>query len=157
MMRIEEEHGRRVHRVLGGRQRVGDLVVTGRRLLLAERWFPEPDAEGADSPFIETPGPDEVMMVEDLETPAVMGRPLPQAVRDDLEAVARCKPFTDEMRRDWRVESAFGIGRLHPRAGWIHTFAPPGHPNPFADHWLPEATAWHIEKLLAGPRPDGRP
>ena len=43
----------------------------------AQRWLPEPD-DGADGPFVETPGPDEVM-VEDLETlEAVMGRPLPQ-------------------------------------------------------------------------------
>ena len=123
----------------------------------AQRWLPEPDEAGADGPFVETPGPDEVM-VEDLDTlEAVMGRPLPQAVRDDLAAAARCKPFTDEMRKDWQVESAFGIARLHQVAGWIDTFAPPGHPNPFADHWLPEATAWHLEKLLAGPGPDGRP
>jgi hypothetical protein len=123
----------------------------------AQRWFPEPDEEGADGPFVETPGP-EVVTVEDLDTlEAVMGRPLPQAVRDDLDAAARCDPFTDERRRDWRVESAVGIARLHPVAGWIETFAPPGHPNPFADHWLPEATAWHLEKLVPGPRPDGRP
>lgn len=136
---------------------MGDLVVTGRRLLLAERWFPEPDAKGADSPFTEKPGPDEVMMVEDLETLAVMGRPLPQRFATTSKRWRGANPSPTRCAGTWRVESAFGIARLHPRAGWIHTFAPPGHPNPFADHWLPEATAWHIEKLLAGPRPDGRP
>lgn len=124
----------------------------------AQRWFPEPDEEGAGGPFIETPGPDEVM-VENLETlEAVMGRPLPPVVRNDLDAEARCNPFTDEMCRHSRVGSAFGIARLHPVLGWIDTFAPPGHPDPFAENWLPEATAWHLEKLLAGEqRPDGRP
>lgn len=39
-------------------------------------------------------------MVEDLDTlEAVMGRPLPQAMRDDLDAAARCNPVTDEMRQ----------------------------------------------------------
>lgn len=116
----------------------------------AQRWVPEPDEEEADGPPIETPGPD-VVMVEDLETlEAVIGRPLAQHVRDALAAESRCYPFTTEMRRDWRVESAFGITRLHPVAGWIETFAPPGHPDPFADHSLPEATAWNLERHLAG-------
>lgn len=115
---------------------------------LAQRWFPDGDDDGACGPFIETPGP-ELGTVEDLDTlEAVMGRALPGQVREELELEALRYPFTDEMRRDWRVESAIGITRLHPVAGWIDTFAPPGHPNPFADHWLPEAVAWSLEKLL---------
>lgn len=123
---------------------------------LAQRFFPEPDEDGSEGPFIETPGPEEVL-VEDLETlEAVMGRPVPEPVRSLLEDAARCQPFTDEMRKDWRVESAFGIDRLHPVAGWIDSFAPPGHPNPFADHWLPEAVAWSLDKLAAeGQPPEG--
>ena len=123
---------------------------------LAQRFFPEPDEEGAEGPFIEPPSPEEVL-VEDLETlEAVMGRTVPEPVRSLLEEAARHRPFTDEMRHDWRVESAFGIDRFHAVAGWIDTFAPPGHPDPFADHWLPEAVAWSLEKLTAeDQRPEG--
>ncbi len=49
-----------------------------------------------------------------------------------------------------------GITRLHPVAGWIETFAPPGHPDPFADRWMPEAVAWSLDKLSAeAKRPEG--
>ncbi len=104
----------------------------------ADRWFPEGDDEEADGPFVDTPGP-ELVMVEDLETlEAVMGRPIPGNVRDQLESVSEAYPFTPEMRAAWRVESAFGITRMHPSGEWIETFAPPGHPSPFDIEWLPE-------------------
>ena len=124
----------------------------------AQRWLPDPGEDNFDGPFIETPGPD-VVTVEDLTTlEAVMGRPLPGPARHNLEAEARSQPFTDEKRRAWCAESAAGITRWHPVAGWIDTLAPPGHPDPFADHWLPEAEAWYLDKLLAGEsEPEGRP
>lgn len=113
----------------------------------AQRWFPDGDDEGADGPFIETPGP-EVVTVENLEVlEEVMGRSLPGPVREQLELEAHRDPFTDEMRTAWTVESAFAITRLHPDLGWIETFAPPGHPQPLGDQWLPEHVAWCLDKL----------
>ncbi len=99
---------------------------------MADRWFPDGDDEGANGPFVESPGP-EMVLVEDLDTlEAVMGRPIPVHIRDELIAESRCDPFTAEMREAWREESAFGITRLHRSGEWIETLAPPGHPDPFA-------------------------
>lgn len=91
-----------------------------------------------------------MVLVEDLDTlEAVMGRPLPAHIRDELIAESQCCPFTLEMRAAWREESAFGITRLHPSGEWIATLAPPGHPDPFAYRWLPEwlpagVGPWHL-------------
>lgn len=115
----------------------------------AQRWDTDEGEPGYGGPLIETPGPD-LVMVEDLDTlEAVMGRPLPGPVRVELEADAVRDPVTDEMRAAWRPESAIGICRLHPVAGWIDTFAPPGHPSPFDDQWLPEAEAWYLDEVLS--------
>lgn len=104
----------------------------------AQRWFPEDDEDGAEGPFIESPGP-EIALVEDLVTlEAVMGRPLPSDARAQLQEVNEQFPFTDEMRASWRECVAFAITRLHPSGEWIETFAPPGDPNHFAYRWLPE-------------------
>lgn len=63
----------------------------------AQRWFPDDD-DDSDGPFVETPGP-EVVLVEDLATlEEIMGRELPDEARNALDASSQAHPFTNAMR-----------------------------------------------------------
>jgi len=97
-----------------------------------------------------------MVLVEDLDTlEAVMGRPLPAHIRDELIAESRCYPFTPGMREAWREESAFGITETAPERRVDRDLWSAGRPEPLC---LPMAARvacsdlgpWHLQPACPG-------
>lgn len=103
-----------------------------------DRWIPEED----DFPFddvIDTPAACFFAFVESLDVlEAAMGRPLPPDIRAALQADADAYPIDEDRLASWTEWDGYEITRQTPEGEWVETFAPPGHPNPFARRWWAE-------------------
>ena len=77
--------------------------------------------------------------VESLDVlEAAMGRPLPPDIRAALQADADAYPIDEDRLASWTEWDGYEITRQTPEGEWVETFAPPGHPNPFARRWWAE-------------------
>lgn len=117
---------------------------------MVDRWIPENDDFDFDN-IIDTPADCTYSLFETLDTvEEAIGRPLPPDMRDTLQAWSEARPIDPEYLEGWNEWNAFAIVRKVPDGEWIEpfvkpgewieTFAPPGAPDPFAYHWIPEAT-----------------
>lgn len=103
-----------------------------------DRFVPEDEADFDLESYVATPV-DDFAFVESLEDiERAVGRPLPSDVREALAMWSVAEPIRPERLASWTEWDAYGITRQTPTGEWIETFAPPGHPDPFALRWLPE-------------------
>jgi hypothetical protein len=99
-----------------------------------DRWIPEEDDFPIDD-IIDTPAP-HICFVESLDVlEEAMGRPLPADIRAELQADADAYPISEERLASWSEWDGYEITRKTPEGEWLETFAPPGHPDPFARRW----------------------